>query len=103
MSGIAHRSTGPRPGVKPQPVTRMSHNRIQITALINDCYACGGRKGGDVLPLKALYNAEIPMVGGVVEPCDTGGVPRPGAAGRVENEDPKMSRGRVLARPDGRQ
>ena len=73
-----------------------------MTALTNDRYACGSRKGGDVIPLKALYNAEIPMVGVVALPCDTG-VPRPAPHERVENEGPRMSRGRVLARPDGRQ
>ena len=28
---------------------------MQITALTNDRYACGSREGGDVIPLKALY------------------------------------------------
>ena len=43
-----------------------------MTALTNDRYACGSRKGGDVLPLKALYNAEIPTVGVVALPCEAG-------------------------------
>ena len=43
-----------------------------MTALTNDRYACGSRKGGDVIPLKALYNAEIPMVGVVALPCEAG-------------------------------
>ena len=52
---LSNSSTGPRPGIKPQPVTQVSQNRIQITALINDRYACGSRKGGDVIPSNALY------------------------------------------------
>ena len=51
---------------------RVSQNGYQITALINDYPACGSRKGGDVIPLKALYNAEIPMVGVVALPCEAG-------------------------------
>ena len=34
---------------------RVRQNGYQITALTNDCPACGSRKGGDVIPLKALY------------------------------------------------